>query len=139
MEYGVMYIKILSIDEKLSWIQYCMIFNALPKVLQNGIKEITDHINKKYKINMIIPLSYTSQNGCVVNTDYVEKISTDLYYEYFDMLNKLSDKLFVRLVYSIGEIKDINVKTIHDINNDDVMIKVGRFLDKYDLPGVYKV
>jgi hypothetical protein len=139
MEYGVMYIKIVSGYEKLSWIQYCMIFNALPKELQYGIKRITDRINKRYKIDMVIPLSYTAHNGCVVNSEQVEKIATDLYYGYHDMLSKISDRLSVRLVYSIGEIENVNVGTIHEIGNDDVMVRVGTFLDKYNLPGIYKV
>lgn len=136
MEYGVMYIKIVSGDEKLSWLQYCYIFGALPKQIQRGIKEITDRLNEKYKDDLVIPLTYSAQNGCVVNYKQVYRISNDLYYEYFDMLKDISDKLSVRLVYSIGEIDNINVKSIHEVDNDDVMVRIGQFLDKYNLPGI---
>ncbi len=42
-------------------------------------------------------------------------------------------------VYSVGELGNIDVDSTHHLGNDELMVKVGRFLDESDEPGVFEL
>jgi hypothetical protein len=45
----------------------------------------------------------------------------------------------IRCVYSVGELENVNKESTHLLLAYPVMIKIGRFLDESDEPGIYKV
>jgi hypothetical protein len=139
MECGIIYIKIVTEDENLSWLKYCNIFGAISGELQRDIRKTIDYINLNYSTGIIVPLSYTVQNGCVVKTRYVEIIANEIYNSYIKLLSKYTDKPYVRLVYSIGEVDDVSVGTIHELRSYPVVVNVGRFLDLSNEMGIYKI
>lgn len=139
MEYGVIYLKLIPKKGKLSWIKYCHIFSALPEPIQEGIKEVVNHINDKYKDDIIIPMGLDAQLGCVVKSEKVSIISTSIYNMCYNLLSTLFIEPNIRLVYSVGEINNISVKSIHQVYNDEVIIKVGRYLDKSNDVGMFQI
>jgi len=138
MEYGVIYLRHISEEGYLSWIKYCHIYSSLPHPIQDSIKEIVTYINDKYKDDIIIPMGLNTQPGCITTTESVDTISNDIYKTYNKLIYSLNE-FNIRLVYSIGEIRNINVKSIHQIDNDKVMVKVGRYLDSSDEIGIFKI
>ena len=139
MEYGILYVRLVPKKGHFSWIRYCHIYNALPQSIQDGIKEIVTYINKKYYDDIVIPLGLDVQMGCVVKLEKINIISKDLYNKYINLLNDLSIEPNIRLVYSIGEINIANVKSVHRLYSDKVIIKVGHYLDESNEPGLYKI
>jgi len=129
MEYGVIYIRLIPKEESIKWIKYCYIYNSLPHPIQDVIKSVTTYINNKYNNSIIIPLGLDSEIGCIVDKEMVNIISNDLYNKYNELLNDISIKECVRLVYSVGNISNINTNSIHSLHNNDILIKVGRCLD----------
>jgi len=138
MKCTLIYLKIVPKD-KLSWIKYCHIFNALPQELQDNIKIILDELNEKYKDDLIIPFSYTSQTGCVVNSKIGSKVANDLFIRYDSMMKKYIDDPSIRIVYGIGDIEKLNVNSVHELHPEPVVVKVGRTLDKSDETGIWYV
>jgi len=139
MEYGVIYLKLIPKEGNLSWIKYCHIYGALPIPIQDGIKKVVDTINNEYKDDIIIPMGLDAQIGCIVTPESVRKISETIFGMYSVMLHSLDVRPDVRVVYSVGDINNVNVGSIHQVSHDDVMVKVGRYLDSSDESGIFKI
>jgi hypothetical protein len=77
--------------------------------------------------------------GCTTTPESVEEIATDMYNQFCELADRQGISNSVRCVYSIGEVKDVNVDSTHQLGNDEIMVKVGRFLDESDEPGLYKI
>ena len=145
MEYGVIYIKICPAEgSPAEWIKYCYIFSEAPKSLQQNIIHIVNDINTKYSEDIIIPMDMMVHPGCTTKPEKVEDIATDMYNQFCEMMDRQGVENSVRCVYSVGEIKDVNVDSTHHIipvggKYDDVMIRVGHFLDETDEPGLFRI
>lgn len=140
MEYGVIYIKICPIKGTPGeWIKYCHIFTSTPKSFQNNVRLIVNDINTKYQDDIVIPMDISVHPGCVTTTESVEVIANDIYNQYLDMVDRQGIPNSVRCIYSIGELSNIDVSSIHRLGNDDIMVKVGRYLDSSDETGIFKV
>jgi hypothetical protein len=145
MEYGVIYIKICpKKGHKSEWIKYCHIFSAAPKSLQQNIIQISNDINTKYSNDIVIPMDTTIHPGCTTTPDMVEEIATDMFNMYSEMMSRQGVDNCIRCVYSIGELSDVNVTSTHNLFHkdggyDDVMIKIGRFLDESDETGIFRI
>lgn len=135
MEYGVIYLKIIEPE----WVKYCHIFSALPLSFRNDVIKVTDGLNVKYKDNILTPFTYNVQNGCVVKSEYVEEVAINLLSAYKDILIKQSVNPCIRVVFSTGVVKSPICDSIHVVNSDDVVVKVGRFLDSSDEIGIFKI
>lgn len=140
MEYGVVYIKVLPPKgNKLEWIKYCYLFSYLPKSIQGNITHITNDINTKYASDIVIPMDIMLHPGCTTKAEKVEEIATDMYNQFLDLADRQGFPNCVRCVYSVGELSDINVSSTHKLGYDNVMLKVGRFLDESEEPGIFKI
>ena len=69
----------------------------------------------------------------------VEEVATDMYNQFCELSERQGMNDSVRCVYSVGELSDVNVKSTHHLGNDEVMVRVGHFLDESDEPGIYKI
>ena len=140
MEYGVIYIKICPPKgHKSEWIKYCHILSETPKSFQQNVREIANDINSKYSTDILIPMDIAVSPGSVTAPEKVEEIATDMYNQFLELADRQGISNSVRCVYSIGELSNINVDSTHHLGNDEVMVKVGRFLDESDEPGIYKI
>ena len=140
MDYGIIYIKICPPKGSSGeWIKYCHIFSSTPKSFQQNVKIIVNDINTKYQDDIIIPMDISVHPGCVTKSESVELIANDIYNQHLDMVERQGIPNSVRCVYSIGELSNINVKSTHNLGNDDVMVKLGRYLDSSDEIGLFKV
>jgi homospermidine synthase len=139
MKVGLIYIRFVFDYENMDWINYCHIFESLPIELKSDIKYVSDKINSKYKNDMIIPMSYFTQNGCVVNKEKVDDIASDIFKLYSDITIKYTGDVQVRLVYSVDEIMNLNFDSIHELKSQPVVKRVGRFLDVLNIPGKYRI
>jgi hypothetical protein len=151
MEYGVIYIKICpKKGSPGEWIKYCRNLGSTPKSFQENVKKIANDINTKYSDSIIIPMDIMVHPGCTTTPESVEVISTDMYNQFNDLVERQGIPNSVRCVYwfkthlarslgPIGELSNINVGSTHHLPSDDVMIRVGRFLDSSDEPGLFKI
>ena len=146
MEYGVIYIKVLPPKGSTSeWLRYCYIFDSLPKSIQENIKHIASDINSKYVNDIVIPMDTMLHPGCTTTPEKVEEIAQDMYNQFSDMMNRQELTNCVRCVYSVGELSNINATSTHKLFHesgkgyDEIMLKVGRFLDESDEPGLFKI
>lgn len=139
MKYGVIYLKYIPEDTNHSWIKYCQIYGALPLDLQDGIKMVVNSTNNVYNGDMVVPMGYHAQLGCIVKAESVNKIAKSIYGMYCVMLNDIGLSPDVRVVYSIGKIKNTNVESIHQLAPDEILVKVGRYLDKSNDIGIFKI
>ncbi len=140
MEYGVIYIKICP--EKGSpgeWIKYCHILSSTPLSFQQNAKEIADNINSKYSDSIVIPMDIDVHPGCTTLPESVEEIATDIYNQFCELAERQGIPNSVRCVYSVGVLSNVDVESTHQLGNDEVVVKVGRFLDESDEPGIYKI
>jgi len=138
MKHCLIYLKMVPKD-KLSWIKYCHIFNALPKELQDNIKIILDELNEKYKDDLIIPFTYTSQAGCLVNPKVGSKVANELFVKYDSMMKKYIDEPSIRIVFGTGDIERIDFDSVHKLHNEPIIVKVGTTLDSSNQPGIWGV
>ena len=138
MEYGVIYIKLCP-NGPGEWIKYCNILSSTPASFQQNVKEIANDINTKYSDSIVIPMDVTVHPGCTTTTESVEEIATDMYNQFCELADRQGISNSVRCVYSIGEVKDVNVDSTHQLGNDDIVVKLGHFLDESDEPGIYKI
>ena len=69
----------------------------------------------------------------------VEEIATDMYNQFCELAERQGIPNSIRCAYSIGELSNIDVDSTHHLGNDEVMVRVGRFLDESDEPGIYKI
>ena len=140
MECGVIYIKICPPKGHTGeWIKYCHILSSTPKSFQENVRLIANDINSSYSDDIIIPMDINVHPGCTTTSESVERIATDIYNQFCELSERHGLSNFVRCVYSIGELSDINVDSTHDLHNDDVMVKIGQYLDESDEPGIFRV
>lgn len=140
MEYGVIYIKICPPKgHPGEWIKYCHIFSATPKSFQKNAEDIANDINTKYSDSIVIPMDIDVHPGCTTTPESVEEIATDMYNQFCELVERQGIPNSVRCVYSVGELRNVDVDSTHHLGNDEIMVKVGRFLDESDEPGIYKI
>ena len=136
MDYGVIYVKVCPKGQG-EWIKYCHILSSTPESFQKNVRDIANNINSKYSDYIIIPMDITVHPGCTTTSEKVEEIATDIYNQYLELSNRQGIPNSIRCVYSIGELSNINVKSTHRLGNDDVMVKLGRYLDSSDDDGLF--
>jgi hypothetical protein len=140
MEYGVIYIKVCPKDGTPGdWIKYCHILSATPKSFQQNSEAIANDINTKYSDSIVIPMDIDVHPGCTTTPESVEEIATDMYNQFCELAERQGIPNSVRCVYSIGELSNVSVDSTHNLSNDEVMVKLGHFLDESDEPGIYKI
>lgn len=136
--YGVIYAKICPKDKKNgSWIKYCHLISQTPQSFQDEMRDIVDYINKKY--SLIIPMDFSVHPGCVSNVEEVDEVAKEIFEKLKDLAKKQGIENSIRCVYGIGELEDVNVESIHYLKPYEIMVKVGRFLDNSDEPGLFKI
>ncbi len=140
MEYGVIYIKICPKEGTPGeWIKYCQILSATPKSFQKNAENIANNINTKYSDNIIIPMDIDVHPGCTTTPEVVEEVATDMYNQFCELAERQGVPNSIRCAYSVGELSNVEVDSTHHLGNDEVMVRVGRFLDESDEPGIYKI
>jgi len=140
MEYGVIYIKVCPVKgSQAEWIKYCHIFSSTPPSFQQNVKEIANDINTKYSDSIVIPMDIDVHPGCTTTPELVEEVASDMYNQFCELAERQGIPDSVRCVYSIGELSNVDVKSTHQLGNDEVIVKVGRFLDESDEPGLFKI
>jgi hypothetical protein len=143
MQYGVIYIKICPKGSG-AWIKHCHILSATPMSFQKNVVDIKNNINSKYSDDIVIKMDLSIHPGCTTTAESVEKVATDMYNQFCELAERQGIPNSIRCVYSVGEIKDVSVDSTHHImpvngKYDDVMIRVGHFLDEFDEPGLFKI
>jgi hypothetical protein len=140
MEYGVIYIKVCPKDGTPGdWIKYCHILSATPKSFQQNSESIANDINTKYSDSIVIPMDIDVHPGCTTTPESVEEVATDMYNQFCELAERQGIPNSIRCVYSIGELSNVSVDSTHHLGNDEVMVRVGHFLDESDEPGIYKI
>ena len=140
MEYGVIYIKVCPKDGTTGdWIKYCRILSDTPKSFQNNSKEIANYINTKYSDDILIPMDVDVHPGCTTTPEKVDEIATDMYNQFCELAEGQGIPNSIRCVYSIVELENVDKESTHHLISYPVMIKIGRFLDESDEPGIYKI
>ena len=140
MEYGVIYIKICPKEGTPGeWIKYCQILSATPKSFQKNAEDIANDINTKYSDSIVIPMDIDVHPGCTTTPESVEEVATDMYNQFCVLAERQGIPNSIRCVYSVGELINIKVDSTHHLGNDELMVKVGHFLDESDEPGIYKI
>jgi len=140
MEYGVIYIKICPPKGSPGeWIKYCHIFSSTPKSFQENVREIANNINTKHQEDIIIPMDITVHPGCTTTSESVEEIATDMYNQFLDLSERQGIPNSIRCVYSIGELRNVDVKSTHNLGNDEVMVNLGHYLDSSDDAGIFRL
>lgn len=140
MEYGVIYIKICPKDGTPGdWIKYCQVLSGTPKSFQINTKSIADDINSKYSNDIVIPMDVDVHPGCTTTPEKVEEIATDMYNQFCELAERQGIPNSIRCVYSVGEMDKVDYESTHYLPPYPVMVKVGRFLDESDEPGIFKV
>lgn len=138
MRYGAIYLKVCPVEgSEGEWIKYCNIFSSMPKSFQLNTKEIVEDINTRYSEYMAIPMDIEIHPGCVASPEKVKEIAEDMYRQYSEMCERQGIPDSVRCVYSIGEMENVDVESIHDLYSYPVIVKLGRFLDESDEPGLF--
>jgi hypothetical protein len=138
MEYGVIYIKVCP-KRSAAWLKHCHILSSTPMSFQQNVVDIANNINSKYLNDIVIKMDVAIHPGCTTIPEKVEEVSTDMYNQYCELAERQGISDSVRCVYSIGELSNVDVKSTHQLGNDEVIVKVGRFLDESDEPGIYKI
>jgi hypothetical protein len=140
MEYGVIYIKVCPKDGTPGdWIKYCHILSATPKSFQQNSEAIANDINTKYSDSIVIPMDIDVHPGCTTTPESVEEVATDMYNQFCELAERQGIPNSIRCVYSVGELNNIDVDSTHHLGNDELMVRVGHFLDESDEPGIYKI
>ncbi len=140
MEYGVIYIKVCpKKGTPGEWIRYCQILSATPKSFQKNAENIANNINTKYSDNIIIPMDIDVHPGCTTTPEVVEEVATDMYNQFCELAERQGVPNSIRCAYSVGEMDNVDYESTHYLPSYPVMVKVGRFLDESDEPGIYKI
>ena len=153
-EYGVLYAKVVfPSNHRLSWLNHCFITNILPKDIQDGIRKLSNNINKRYKDVIIVPMDNRIVPGCITKPESIEIVAKDI----FDGMNLLFKKISgddncIRLVYGVGEMDsdwiENETTSAHEVGSFPMMVKIGHFLDYGKIgkkgsftyePGMFKV
>ena len=134
MEYGVIYIKIVPPKgHKSEWLKYLVSSKIMPESIQHSLKELCNKINSRDGI--IIPMDDKVNPGCVTTSEIVSNVVNEMYNGFLDIFK---DVKYIRCVYSIMELNNINVKSAHTLD-DPGMVKLGRYLDSSDETGIFEV
>ena len=140
MKYGVIYIKICPKDGTTGdWIKYCRILSDTPKSFQNNSKEIANDINTKYSDDIVIPMDIDVHPVCTTTQEKVDEIAQDMYNQFCELAERQGIPNSIRCVYSIGELDNVDKESTNLLLAYPVMIKIGRFLDGSDEPGIFKI
>jgi hypothetical protein len=140
VEYGVIYIKVCpKKGTPGEWIRYCQILSATPKSFQKNAENIANNINTKYSDNIIIPMDIDVHPGCTTTPEVVEEVATDMYNQFCELAERQGVPNSIRCAYSVGEMDNVDYESTHYLPSYPVMVKVGRFLDESDEPGIYKI
>ena len=140
MEYGVIYIKVCpKKGTPGEWIRYCQILSATPKSFQKNAENIANNINTKYSDNIIIPMDIDVHPGCTTTPEVVEEVATDMYNQFCELAERQGVPNSIRCAYSVGEMDNVDYESTHYLPSYPVMVKVGRFLDESDEPGIFKI
>jgi hypothetical protein len=140
MEYGVIYIKICpKKGSPGEWIKYCNILSSTPISFQQNVTQITNDINTKYSDSIIIPMDIDIHPGCTTKPESVEEVATDMYNQFCELVERQGIPNSIRCVYSVGELSNVDVDSTHHLGNDEVMVKLGHFLDESDEPGLFTI
>ena len=144
-EYGVMYAKVVfPVGHRLNWLKYTFITSLLPKELKQGISDLSNKINDKYKDVIVIPMDNKIHPGCVTEPEYIEEISKSIYSGFSDLFHQED---CIRVCYTILELDESEiekVKSTHEIGthsskNNYLKMCVFNKLDSDDTPGVFKI
>jgi len=143
-EYGVLYAQVaLPTNHKLAWLRHCALTNILPKDIQKEIKKLSDNINTKYKNVIIIPMDNRILTGCTTKPEAIDEVANAIYEGMSSIFKKLlNEDNCIRLVYSTGEMDSKHIKTCnstHEIGHFPIMVKVGRYLDSSNNPGIFNI
>ena len=138
MDYGVIYIKVCPKGPG-EWIKYCHIFSSTPPSFQQNVKEIANDINTKYSDSIVIPMDIDVHPGCTTTSESVEEVASDMYNQFCELAERQGIPNSVRCVYSVGELSNVDVESTHQLGNDEVIVKVGRFLDESDESGLFRI
>lgn len=138
MEYGVIYIKVCPKGSE-SWLKHCHILSSTPMSFQKNVVDIVNNINSKYSDDIVIKMDVAVHPGCTTTPEKVKEIATDMYNQFCELAERQRIANSIRCVYTIGELSNVDVKSTHQLGNDDVMVKLGHFLDESDEPGIYKI
>jgi hypothetical protein len=75
--------------------------------------------------------------GCTTTPEGVKTVAEDMHKQYSELCERQGIPNSVRCVYSVGELRNVDVDSTHHLGNDELMVKVGRFLDESDEPGIF--
>jgi hypothetical protein len=139
MEYGVIYTKICPKDGTPGdWIKYCHFLSETPKSFQENVAIITEDINTRFKDDIVIPMDEDVHPGCTTKPEKVREIAEEMHRLYSEMCERQGIPNTVRTVYTIGELDNVDKESTHYLHGE-TMVKLGRFLDKYDETGIYEI
>ena len=138
MQYGVIYIKICPKGSG-AWLKHCHILSSTPMSFQRNVVDIMNNINSKYSDDIVIKMDLNIHPGCTTTVESVEEVATDMYSQFCELAERQGIPNSVRCVYSVGELSNIDVKSTHELSNDDIVVKIGHFLDESDEPGIFKI
>jgi hypothetical protein len=134
MEYGIIYIKVCPKGSG-AWIKHCHILSSTPMSFQQNVVDIANNINSKYSNDIVIKMDVSIHPGCTTTPEKVEEVATDMYNQYCELAVRQGIDNSVRCVYTIGELSNVDVKSTHQLGNDDDVVKLGHFLDESDNSG----
>jgi hypothetical protein len=138
MECGVIYIKVCPTGSG-AWIKHCHILSATPMSFQKNVVDIMNNINSKYPDDIVVKMDLSIHPGCTTTPEKVEEIATDMYNQFCELAERQRIPDSIRCVYTIGELSNVDVKSTHQLGNDETMVKLGHFLDESDEPGIYRI
>ena len=138
MEYGIIYIKVCP-KSSAAWLKHCHILSSTPMSFQQNVVDIANNINSKYSNDIVIKMDVAIHPGCTTTPEKVEEIATDMYDQFCELALRQGIADSIRCVYTTGELSNVDVKSTHQLSNDEVMVKLGHFLDESDEPGIYKI
>ena len=138
MKYGIIYIKVCPKGSG-AWIKHCHILSSTPMSFQQNVVDIANNINSKYSNDIVIKMDVAIHPGCTTTTEKVEEIATDMYNQFCELAERQGIPNSIRCAYTIGELSNVDVKSTHELGNDEVMVKLGHFLDESDESGIYKI
>ena len=138
MRYGVIYIKICPKEGTPGdWIKYCNFLSETPKSFQQNVEMIANSINSKYSDEIVIPMDIDVHPGCTTTPESVKLIAEDMYNQFSELVERQGIPNSVRCVYSIGDLENVDKESTHHLIAYPVLVKVGRFLDESDEPGIF--
>ena len=139
MEYGVIYTKICPKDGVPgAWIKYCHFLSETPKSFQDNVAAIAADINSKFADDIVIPMDEDVHPGCTTKPEAVRQVAEEMHRRYSDLCEMQGIPNSVRTAFTTGEIENVNKPSTHELVSQ-TMVKLGRFLDESEEPGIYEV